>query len=280
MEEILKFTKLDILALMTAGICHDLGHPGFNNNFHINSLSSYAVTYNDKSVLESYHASESTKILLLPENNILCNMEKSDFKNFRRHFVESILSTDMMFHTRLNSVIKSKLASNGISKGKNLEKLVPDDEAQAFEVHQDILNFLLHTADISHNSKKFNVSYLWTLRLYEEFWNQGDTEKLSGLPISFLCDRSTSDIPKSQNGFIKGIIQPSFEILIDMFPSLDILMKNIHNNLEEWNKLAEQKEALNKALLEIASSTKSKTSKKITFNTHFNIINLDESIEV
>lgn len=278
-EDLLKFTKLEVLALITAAICHDIGHPGFNNNFHINSLSSFAVTYNDKSVLESYHASESTRILLISENNILGKLEKVEFKNFRRHFIDSILSTDMMFHTRINSVIKSKLGSLGIIKGTNLYKLVPDDESQAFEVHQEILNFLLHTADISHNSKKFSISYKWTLRLYDEFWNQGDTEKKSDLPISFLCDRSSADIPKAQIGFIKGIIQPSFEILIDMFPSLDYLMDNINSNLEEWSKLVEQKEVVSKAMQDLVGSTKSKTSKKITFNTHFTVINLDESIE-
>ena len=44
-----KFSNIDILALITAGICHDIGHPGFNNSFHLNTLSSYAVSSNDKS---------------------------------------------------------------------------------------------------------------------------------------------------------------------------------------------------------------------------------------
>ena len=45
------------------------------------------------------------------------------------------------------------------------------------EEQQNIMNFLLHTADISHCSKDFNISFKWTNLLNEEFWREGDEEK-------------------------------------------------------------------------------------------------------
>lgn len=47
---ILKLNKLDLLAFVTAGICHDVGHDGFNNAFHINAVSQRAIDSNDVSV--------------------------------------------------------------------------------------------------------------------------------------------------------------------------------------------------------------------------------------
>lgn len=252
-EETLKFTKLITLTLLLAGLCHDVGHPGFNNNFQINTLSQYSITYNDRSVLESFHAAEATKILLDPKNNILENLDKDDFKAFRKQFVEAILATDMMFHARTNSVLRTRLASCGGDSAM----LIPEDESKAYDVHQEILNFLLHTADISHNSKEFNISYEWTMRLTEEFWSQGDCEKEKGLPISFLCDRTNADIPKSQIGFIMSIIVPSFEILIDLFPSLSFLMTNIRANIDEWTIRKEEAESL--------SPTQQQPKRKVEF---------------
>lgn len=242
-EEILKFTKLITLTLLLAGLCHDVGHPGFNNNFQINTLSQYSITYNDRSVLESFHAAEAFKILLEPKNNILDCLDRDDFKIFRKQFIEAILATDMMFHARTNSVLRTRLASCGGDPAM----LVPEDEGKAYDVYQEILNFLLHTADISHNSKEFNISYEWTMRLSEEFWNQGDIERQNCLPISFLCDRTNADVPKSQIGFIMSIIVPSFEILIDLSPSLSFLMTNIKANIEEWTKRKEEAESSSQA---------------------------------
>lgn len=241
-EETLKFSKISTLTLLLSGLCHDIGHPGLNNNFHINSQSPFALAYNDKSVLESYHASEASKILLEPRNNILDVLDKDDFKAFRKQFIESILATDMTLHARTNSVLRSRLASCG----GDPSLLVPENEDKAFDVHQEIFNFLLHTADISHNSKKFSISYEWTMRLSEEFWCQGDKEKELGLPISFLCDRENADIPKSQIGFIMSIILPTFEILIDILPSLGFLMTNIKENIDEWTKRKEESESSKK----------------------------------
>ena len=103
---------------------------------------------------------------------------------------------------------------------------------------QDVMNFLIHTADISHCSKDFDISFKWTNLLNEEFWREGDEEKEKKMQVGFLCDRNNSDTPSSQVGFIKGIILPTFDILYNCFSNEDILfyINNVRKNLEEWNK--------------------------------------------
>lgn len=47
---LLELEKIDVLAFLIAGMCHDLGHDGFTNGYHVNTLSERAIRYNDLSV--------------------------------------------------------------------------------------------------------------------------------------------------------------------------------------------------------------------------------------
>lgn len=244
-RNIYNISKLEVLSIITAALCHDIGHQGFSNNFHINTLSSYAINSNDISVLESYHIKLSTEIILSPNNNILDCLSLQNFKYFRKIFIEAILSTDMTKHSKLNAVIKSKIDlligdksfENKIEEIQILSNFLKEDEGKI-----GFLNFLLHTADLSHNSKMFNISEKWVQCLTEEFWIQGDVEYNLKLSPSFLCDRLTNNnIPHLQIGFIKGIVVPSFDLLVKLIPSLQYYLKNIENNLKMWEKLKDDR---------------------------------------
>lgn len=56
-------SELDVLSMLIAGVCHDLGHDGFTNGYHVNTVSSRAIDSNDISAQESYHASEMYRII-------------------------------------------------------------------------------------------------------------------------------------------------------------------------------------------------------------------------
>ena len=78
------------------------------------------------------------------------------------------------------------------------------------------LSFILHAADISHPSKRWEVHNKWTERLVEEFFLQGDREKELGLSVSPLCDRSVTAVPDSQVGFINFIVSPTMQLVAEM----------------------------------------------------------------
>jgi hypothetical protein len=44
--------------MMTAALCHDLGHDGFTNSYHVNAITKRAIDSNDQAVQESFHAAE------------------------------------------------------------------------------------------------------------------------------------------------------------------------------------------------------------------------------
>ena len=93
---------------------------------------------------------------------------------------------------------------------------------------------------MGHNTKNFDISLRWVELLSSEFWLQGDKEKAMNLTVSFLCDRDTTNVPKSQVGFIGGFIIPTYNFLVVMFPTLSYTIENAKNNLNRWQKLADE----------------------------------------
>ena len=61
--------KWDMLAYITAGACHDVEHPGFNNVYLTEVGDQLAIRYNDQSVLESHHVAKSFEVLKDSEYN-------------------------------------------------------------------------------------------------------------------------------------------------------------------------------------------------------------------
>ena len=230
------FTNInDILSLIVACLGHDIGHPGLNTNFLINSFDEKALTYNDNSPLENFHSAYLFKTIRNDDCNIFDKFSDLDFRTLRKRIISEILATDMAIHGKVLGVIKSKLINNPN------KILISKDSKHIFEEQQSLFDFVVHCADIAHNAKLFHISLRWVELLTEEMWKQGDKEKDMKLPVSFLCDRKNFDIPKSQVGFIKAFILPTFEVLTDIFPSLSYLKQNAFNNLNNWDKLSKEK---------------------------------------
>ena len=235
-EKILQTTLLDLLSIIIASLGHDLGHPGLNNNFHINARTELALTYNDSSCLENYHCSKLFNILKKDEVNIFEVLNNNDFKDIRKRMISEILATDMFYHKKIIDTAQSKIKQ---IKPDKFEFLSTDKESIKSE-QQSILDFFIHTADLAHNSKLFKISLKWVELLSEEFWLQGDKEKSLGINVSYLCDRNKVNVPKDQVGFLNGVILPTFDILTQLFPGLNYTTENVMNNIKEWQKLVDE----------------------------------------
>ncbi|XP_051785326.1 dual specificity calcium/calmodulin-dependent 3',5'-cyclic nucleotide phosphodiesterase 1C-like isoform X3 [Erpetoichthys calabaricus] len=192
-------TELEIFAMIFAAAVHDYEHTGTTNNFHIQTRSDTAILYNDRAVLENHHVSAAYRLLQDDEEmNILYNLSKDDWRELRALVVEMVLATDMSCHFQQIKAMKNSLQQpEGIDKPK-------------------ALSLLLHTSDISHPAKNWELHHRWTTSLLEEFFRQGDKEAELGLPFSPLCDRKSTMVAQSQIGFIDFIVEPTFTVLTDM----------------------------------------------------------------
>ena len=63
-----------------------------------------------------------------------------------------------------------------------------------------VLCLMLHSCDVSHPAKRWDLHHQWTSRCMEEFFVQGDREAELGLEYSPLCDRHNTMVPQSQIG--------------------------------------------------------------------------------
>jgi hypothetical protein len=47
LRELAKLNELDLLSILIGSVCHDLGHDGFTNQYHVNSNTERAIRFND-----------------------------------------------------------------------------------------------------------------------------------------------------------------------------------------------------------------------------------------
>ncbi len=148
-------------------------------------------------------------------------------------------------HTKEYTYLKMKLDNykNNDNELKNFENFFKRLQGtELFVTQQEFLNCLIHTSDISNPTKPLNTYLKWTSRVMEEFWKQGDREKNEHLPISFLCDRNSVNIPKSQIGFMEGICSPLISSVVEIFPNLQFLIDNLNKNKEYFKKVRDEDE--------------------------------------
>ena len=68
------------------------------------------------------------------------------------------------------------------------------------------MHLLFHMSDISNSAKPFEIARNWVDLLFQEFFIQGDTERDAGRNITYLMDRATVQVARSQIGFLDVII--------------------------------------------------------------------------
>lgn len=193
-------SEVEVFAMLFAAAIHDYEHTGTTNNFHTQTRSNLAILYNDRSVLENHHVAASFKMLQDNKgSNIVAELSRDQFEEFRTLVVDIVLATDMSQHFQQMSQI-----NDALNNPKELDKV-------------KVMALIVHLADISHAAKIWKLHERWSYALTEEYFRQGDREKELGLPCSTLCDRNTVLVPQSQFGFLRFIIEPSFNTLIDLF---------------------------------------------------------------
>lgn len=229
-NEICNLTKNSKCSLFLSCMCHDYKHPGVNNNYLKEIRNVLALTYNDASILENMHISETFKIIT--SNKIYDIFEKLDndtYKKFRKEMISCVLATDMTFHNNYVNFMKDQI------EGK--------DETKKEIVYQNFMNLLIHSADISNPTKPFNIYFKWAKLVVSEFYDQGDKEKKLGLNCS--CDRNKVTIYQSQLGFINFIELKFFESFVKIFPKLSFYYETLNDNKNKLISMEQEEKKKN-----------------------------------
>ncbi|KAF7732876.1 High affinity cAMP-specific and IBMX-insensitive 3',5'-cyclic phosphodiesterase 9A [Apophysomyces ossiformis] len=297
-------SRVDMAALLIAALCHDIGHPGKNNNYQVNLKTELAVRYNNKSVLESYSCSLTMD--LLTKHQLLRHVQNASTKigvpttelELRSFIIKMILATDMIFHyelqenmtalieiinereesgvpeddiedDRLRDLFSSRGDKSPISyfrdhmcikeeeneeeeeeeeeEGKDERTKEPEAKSGEegakckpasflidFNKRQLLCQTVLHAADISNALRPWPICHTWSQLVCEEFFGQGDAERLHGLPVSPSMDRNQTSQTTISLQFGDFVVSPYFEIFAALFPKADELLNRLAENRKEW----------------------------------------------
>ncbi|XP_036382324.1 cAMP-specific 3',5'-cyclic phosphodiesterase 4D isoform X2 [Megalops cyprinoides] len=221
------FTDLEILAAIFASAIHDVDHPGVSNQFLISTNSELALMYNDSSVLENHHLAVGFKLLQEENCDIFQNLSKKQRQSLRKMVIDIVLATDMSKHMNLLADLKTmvetkKVTSSGV--------LLLDNYSDRIQVLQN----MVHCADLSNPTKPLQLYRQWTDRIMEEFFSQGDRERDRGMEISPMCDKHNASVEKSQVGFIDYIVHPLWETWADLVhPDAQDILDTLEEN-RDW----------------------------------------------
>lgn len=222
------FTSLEIMAALVAAAVHDAAHPGRNNQFMVNSGHELALLYNDNSVLENHHLAVAFKIMQDPTCNFLQHIECTQRQAFRRMIIDMVLATDMARHFKHLGELKTLLET----------KKVANDGILVLEKYHDrseVLQCLIHCADLSNPSRPVKQAAEWSKRITEELFLQGDEEKRLNIPVSPLGDREHVCIEKCQMTFIDFLIYPLWETWAELvYPDAQEILQNLSDTREYW----------------------------------------------
>jgi cAMP-specific phosphodiesterase 4 len=221
------FTELEIMSAIFASAVHDVDHPGVTNQFLINTKSDLAIMYNDESVLENHHLAVAFKLLQADERNIFSHLSAKQTKTLRKMVIDMVLATDMSKHMQLLADLKTMVESKKVT-GNNIIML------ESYDDRIQVLQNMIHCADLSNPTKPLDIYIKWTDRIMEEFWRQGDKERDLGLEISPMCDRRVASVEKHQVGFIEFIVHPLWETWADLvYPDASSILETLEQN-RDW----------------------------------------------
>lgn len=76
-------------------------------------------------------------------------------------------------------------------------------DLKAVFIFSQVLQNIVHCADLSNPTKPLELYHQWTDRIMVEFFHQGDREREKGMEISPMCDKHNASIEKSQVGLVR-----------------------------------------------------------------------------
>ena len=165
------------------------------------------------------------------EINWMRYFDRKTYAKIREQMIGAVLATDMSHHFKAVGELKS-------------EMLVKDFDVSNAKFKYKFAQLMFHLADISNPTKPWNLCQHWCDLLFIEFFQQGDLEKQHDFPVSQFYDRETTNIAKSQIGFLDYIIKPTYELACKIMPKLSFTIENVETNKAHWVSLFDEYEAI------------------------------------
>jgi cAMP-specific phosphodiesterase 4 len=222
-----------VFTCLIGAVVHDVGHPGLNNPFLVDSQSEESTRWNGVSVNENGHLYRA--FAGMKEHRVLDDFPPADRAEICKLIRKMVLHTDMEFHGDLVARLASDVQSN-TDHSTNLVKPLKD-----WNPIWVPLAFALHCADISNPARPYALALSWAEDITGEFYKQGDRQRELLMDVPEFMDRTKAGPATTQSnqlGFIRFVVKPSFELLAAIIPDavdhlLELLDENVHRYEED-----------------------------------------------
>jgi len=246
------FSNVERFALVASAVCHDIGHPGLNNQFLVETAHELAIRYNDHSPLENMHCAKLFELVGQPKAAIFSTFDRQQYREVRGICIEAILHTDNVHHFPMVKELQVLYETNSdvfdvaLHMYQTAQLDFPPREIcdifQEPDRRRLLRNFFLHFSDVSNATKPFPICKSWAWCIMDEFFAQGDREKELGIAVQPLNDRDKVNRPHSQVGFIEFFVAPFAFATVRLLPPLvgctDQMVMNVNAWGEEWANTA------------------------------------------
>ncbi|KAJ3279886.1 cGMP-specific 3',5'-cyclic phosphodiesterase [Borealophlyctis nickersoniae] len=218
--------EIEQFSMFVAALNHDIDHRGTNNQFQKTAHTALASFYST-STMERHHFNHAMTIISTPDHNILDNLSGEEYRRCLKYFEHAILATDLALHFGNKGKVAKLVEEKSFDKGN--------------PAHRDLLRGLVMTcSDLSSMTKPWERAQRTADHVYEEFFLQGDQERLLGLPYSAeLMDRSrTKEIPRMQCEFLSHVVRPAFELLHGLLGDVvEPFVRGVEEGIKGWGEL-------------------------------------------
>nr|XP_022286923.1 probable 3',5'-cyclic phosphodiesterase pde-5 isoform X4 [Crassostrea virginica] len=223
-----RFTPIECLALYVACLCHDLDHRGKTNAFMVKSASPLAAIYST-STMEHHHFNHTVTILQNEGHNIFKHLTSAEYKQILSDIRHCILATDLALFFSNRSRLQD-IADKG------------EFSWESAEHRRLVMANSMTAADLCSMYKPWNLQVQLVDVIMEEFWQQGDQEKVKiGYVQNPIMDRDkVNELPESQVGFLVGICLPCYEVMAQILPETKPMVNGAVANLKKWRELADK----------------------------------------
>uniref|UniRef100_A0A8C7FM20 Phosphodiesterase n=1 Tax=Oncorhynchus kisutch TaxID=8019 RepID=A0A8C7FM20_ONCKI len=243
------YTDLETMAMVTAGLCHDIDHRGTNNLYQVKSGKPLAKLHGS-SILERHHLEIGKTLLRDLALNICPNRSRAQHDHVIHLMDIATIATDLALYFK-----KITMFQKMVDKSKTYESWDDWTKYMTQETTRKaiVMAMMMTACDLSAVAKPWEIQSKVALSVAAEFWEQGDLERtgLEQQPILMMDRTKSADLPKMQCGFIDFVCAFVYKLKFSRFqveitPMLDRLLIN----RREWNALKEAHEAKLAALEE------------------------------
>ena len=161
------------------------------------------------------------------DTNIFENLPIELYREARNLIITAILNSDLSKHFTLLTELKTKLGN--------------DFPSESLEDKTLILSLTLRVSDHFKVVRGPTIFFKWMDAMFDEFYKQGDMEKVLDLPISKFMDRENPSKEKVFSNYLNVVCRPLLTTYLILVNDDEILGALVREGIDKNKKNLEQR---------------------------------------